>query len=124
MEDEKAASGLTVNSLSSPCHLWPPLSAWNLKAGLLINLLASISRARTHRPALAGNGSRDNNANEPLVVTSQVETGSSDTTGVKLFLNNRFMLLTESGRPWRAKHRKLRVYSRIIKIGFSFQPSL
>lgn len=118
MEDEKAASGLTVNSLSSPCHLWPPLSAWNLKAGLLINLLASISRARMHRPALAGN------ANEPLVVTSQVETGSSDTTGVKLFLNNRFMLLTESGRPWRAKHRKLRVYSRIIKIGFSFQPSL
>lgn len=61
MEDEKAASGLTVNSLSSPCHLWPPLSAWNLKAGLLINLLASISRARMHRPALAGN------ANEPLV---------------------------------------------------------
>lgn len=60
MEDERAASGLTLNSLSSRCHLWPPLSAWNLKAGLLINLLASISGASTHRPALAADGSTDN----------------------------------------------------------------
>lgn len=92
----KAASGLTLNSLCSPRHLWPPLSDWNLKAWLLINLLASISRAGMHRPPPTVNWSRDNRAKLPLMTTSQIKQGSSDTTGVKLFLQ---MLLTERGRP-------------------------